>query len=109
MLHANKKDVDDEFLSKLKDKYGESLGQENFLAEKSISIDGYSSLLSRRKKVEKQKHKIYSMMKEMSEKSAATEGLLTASGFKAPHFNLDKVCTTHYSSYNVLSLSSFKD
>jgi len=71
-------------------KWSNELDFDNFHAKESISLTTYAQLLSRRKKAEERKWKVHSMMSYLSEKSTATQHILSALGYKPPFYNISQ-------------------
>jgi len=87
LIAANK---DEESLSRLQKKWGNSLKLDNFQATESLSYGEYLSSLRRMEKARKMKWRVHAMFQDAAGKNAVAKTMLSMLGYEAPYFNVDK-------------------
>ena len=66
--------------------------EQRFIADEAISLHDYIKALRKREKWMKRKHGWNKIIQELVEKSSAAEALVGSLGWKAPYYNVKKVC-----------------
>mmetsp|Transcript_32510 Transcript_32510/g.38874 ORF Transcript_32510/g.38874 Transcript_32510/m.38874 type:complete len:741 (+) Transcript_32510:161-2383(+) len=87
LLSAN---TNDESLSRLQTKWGNSLNFDQFHASESVSYHEYVSARRRMDKVRKMKWRIHTMFRDAAGNNDMTKAMFSMLGYEAPYFNVDK-------------------
>jgi ClpP class serine protease len=88
LVASNKNDSSKE---EMKSKWGKNTDMHHFLAKEKMELRDYMTLLEKRKKRRDRSWKIHSALTQLTEKSTATRAVLSALGYEAPYYNIDKV------------------
>ena len=74
----------------LREKWASLLYDDNFKADKLISLSDYSAKMKKNERQQRQRAKIYDTVKYAVERSTAFESIADLLGYEAPYFNFDK-------------------
>jgi len=75
----------------LREKWNSLLNDDNFKADKMVSISDYSAKLKEKKRYQRRRAHMYDKVKYAATRSTAFESILGILGYDAPYYNFDKM------------------